>query len=142
MYSKDDDVVQLMKELYKLCLSDVLSLEALQMNSLEALQKRTKEIADARIEDSGAGFLHEACYNKNVTLEIVEHLLDLFPDAASTESECDDGWHDWYPLHSACQHKRCPRSVINLLMNKYSETAASSPTGWLPLRWTGSWISN
>lgn len=72
--------------------------------------------------------------SKSVTLEIVEYVLDEFPDAATVESEDETSYNvcgesfgldrfDTYrtfPLHLACHNQYCPSSIISLLIKRYS----------------------
>ena len=96
--------------------------EACKSNSIsvELLQETTKLIPTNFV--GGSCFLHQACLNKNVTLEVIEYLLDYNPKAASI-----DHIYKWvyghmsfrekaYPLHTACINEACPDSVIQFLV--------------------------
>ena len=74
--------------------------------------------------------VHYACMNENVTLEIIEFLLNnnikSFPDAAqvlSTEFLTRQGDEtsisETYPLHIACSNEHCPGEVIRFLVELY-----------------------
>ena len=87
--------------------------------SVELLQEITKMIPPNLVGRSC--FLHQACLNKNVTLEVIEYLLDYHPKAASIDHTYT--WYkDWrmtkkaYPLHMACINETCPDSVIQFLV--------------------------
>ena len=70
--------------------------------------------------------------NKNVTLEIVEYLLELYPKAINcctnilyNDDEESDHYfigdvNSAYPLHVACYNEQCPNEVIQLLLAKSS----------------------
>ena len=69
-------------------------------------------------------FLHYICLNTNVTLQMVECILDSFPGIASWQTNIF-GWGDntgkssyAYAIHCACCNN-CPKSVIELLLKKY-----------------------
>ena len=83
-----------------------------------------------RDPDKTLSVLHHACDNKNVTLEIIEFLLNndmkSLPDAAQTLSTEFTTWQDennstreTYPLHIACCNEHCPNDVIRLLIEQY-----------------------
>jgi len=64
-------------------------------------------------------FLHRLCLNKNVTLEIVELLLTLFPTAFGFNMAVPSEYViSAYPLHLACYNEDCPNEVILLLLEK------------------------
>jgi len=67
-------------------------------------------------------FLHEICKNKNVTLEMVEYVLGVFPGVASWKTDALDYKKrtEAYPLHYACWNEHCPDSVIKLLLEQYA----------------------
>ena len=109
-----------MRDFDELCASDELSLTALQekVNLLD-------EIEIHNIMYLGS-CLHKACMNSKVTLEIIEYLLNIFPEAVSngkaTDFSSDSEGKDIeaYFLHCACYNKHCPSSVIRLLLERYS----------------------
>jgi len=108
----------MVNKLEKACKSDSIS--------LESLQETTKLIPSKFV--SGSCFLHQACLNKNVTLEIIEYLLEYHPEAANIEyTDPPRGYYDddncqimkkAYPLHVACMSEACPDSVIQLLVER------------------------
>ena len=66
-----------------------------------------------------SSFLHRVCLNKNVTLEIVEYLLDLYPEAVNFKKGLPKRYIvSAYPLHLACYNKDCPNEVIQLILKK------------------------
>ena len=113
-----------MRDFDELCASDDLSLIALQ-EKVDVLDKN--EIGYELVTGS---CLHKICMNKNVTPEIIEYLLDIFPETVSivNERELDissesEEVKEWdlvaYPLHIACYNKDCTSSVIRLLLERY-----------------------
>ena len=73
--------------------------------------------------------VHHACNNKNVTLEIIEFLLNnnikSFPNASRTlctdfsNPNDDTPITETYPLHIACSNEDCPNVVIRFLVEQY-----------------------
>lgn len=148
-------------DLVKLCKSDSLSLDLLrratlpfvatsredphqQLKKAKKLNGKKKGHKKKKKRSGGGGgggitnwnFIHEVCGNKLVTLEIVQHLLEVFPDAASKFctnrlriirdyiADPDDASEKQgcaYPLHIACFNNDCPSSVIELLVGKNAE---------------------
>ena len=146
-------------DLVKLCKSDSLSLDLLRRatepfvaTSREDPHQQPKKAKKSngkkkghkkKKKRSGGGggggitnwnFIHEACGNKLVTLEIVQHLLEVFPDAASkfctNRLKCLGDYIDpddpekqdcAHPLHIACFNNDCPSSVIEFLVGKNAE---------------------
>ena len=85
--------------------------------SINELRRRIESISSNDLTYST--FLHRACMNKNVTLEIVEYLIDLYPSAVhSTFRIPDNEIESAYPLHLACWNEDCPNEVIQLLLKK------------------------
>ena len=85
--------------------------------------------------------LHYLCINENVTLEMVEYILDIFPSMVSLKTNAFDfdgeleelEEEDYveatsYALHCACYNQCCPSTVIILLLKKYRSAAK-----WLSL---------
>jgi len=56
-----------------------------------------------------------------VTLDVVEYVANVYPNAVEKESE--ESEIGWYPLHLACRNQMCPRPVVELLLSKYPEAA-------------------
>jgi len=98
------------KELEDFCASDDLSIDEL------------RKILDLPYVLEGSSCIHRVCMNKNVTLEIVECLLDLYPQAlySNMNMMIDEQTvtTSAYPLHLACCNKDCPNEVIELLLKK------------------------
>ena len=93
--------------------------------SMEEMRRMTTDVAEDDLKDlKGSPFLHIVCSDKNVTLEIVEYLLELYPQAIHTfvAEETDEIIGDYiesaYPLHLACYNYDCPNEVIDLLLRK------------------------
>ena len=111
----DDDVSgarrQLINNFEAFCSSDDLS--------IDELRRRTEGTSSTDLGYSS--FLHRACMNKNVTLEIVEYILEFNPSAINFRMEFNDNEGSSisaYPLHLACYNKDCPNEVIQLLLGK------------------------
>jgi len=98
------------KELEDFCASDDLSIDEL------------RKILSLPYDLEGSSCIHRVCMNKNVTLEIVECLLDLYPQAlySNMNMKIDEQTvtTSAYPLHLACCNKDCPNEVIKLLLKK------------------------
>ena len=70
-----------------------------------------------------SSFIHQVCMLENVTSEIVQYLIDIFPDAAKMGSDLIGygSIKKAYALHFACYNEHCPDSVIELLMKCYPD---------------------
>ena len=96
--------------LERACDSDTLSIESLQRIIDE-------DIIDTEDLD-GSPFFHLACYNKNISGDIVNYLLDFYPDAAeiATDYFClhlsPHQKTTSYPLHLACLNSHCSSAMI------------------------------
>ena len=101
------------KELEEICEGDSLSLPLLRQK-LEASPEGTIR---AHTGD-GDTLLHLACYNRKVSLEIVEYLVDLYPEAVKHLSKSGE----WHPLHRACLNVDCPNSVIKFLVSQWPDS--------------------
>ena len=73
--------------------------------SIDALRYQVRLIPPNATAVQNSSFLHEACRNENVTLPIIECLLDAFPGAASVGSTlfrnvdyAHEQWATSYPL--------------------------------------------
>jgi len=115
------------KELHKLCCGDNLTLAALQQR-INTLDERDIENISLLLYhglDPGevnayddTPFLHYACSNKSVTLEIIQYLLE----------EWATGLTDVHPLcpditaiHFLCCNEDCPDDVIRFLFKEHPE---------------------
>ena len=90
--------------------------------SIDELRRMSKDISLDDLHNSS--FLHRVCINKNVTLEIIEYLLDLYPPAIHSCLDISFEYNYYpvelaYPLHLACYNKECPNEVIELLLQQY-----------------------
>ena len=112
-----------MEELDKFCLTGDLSLTSLRE---KISQLSTDDITQETYNEHP--FLHTLCMNFEVTLELVECILDSFPGAVTWQSNSfhfeDDEDLDFVPttshaLHCACYNDECPDSVIELLLERY-----------------------
>lgn len=95
-----------LKELEDFCGSDDLA--------LDGLPAKIDKIPWNQFAIDQSSFLHCACFNSNVTLEIVEYLLYFKPDAACISTDLFGT--KVYPLHLACFNEDCDDSIIKLLM--------------------------
>eukprot|EP00956_Cyclotella_meneghiniana_P009567 scaffold13204_cov66-Cyclotella_meneghiniana.AAC.6 len=69
-------------------------------------------------------FLHRVCLNPKVTLDIVEYLVGLCPEASYNECEINNAQFyatESYPLHMALLNEDCPNSVIEFLLKRRGE---------------------
>ena len=73
-----------------------------------------------------SSFLHRVCMNENVTLETVEYLLELYPQAINLTKDISDDCNivSAYPLHLACYNEECPNEVIQLLLKRLGDSTA------------------
>jgi len=138
-YELDELAYGHIKELYELCSSDNLSLSALQqkINTLDERDiqniSRVQYIELPKAYEEGNvieqfPFLHMACRNKNVTLEIINYLLDTFPNTTgkwSSDKFCSCET-EAYPLHLACCNEDCPTTVIEYLVIEFPSTIQHS----------------
>ena len=111
------------KQFEKFCSSDDLSLDGI----LQRITDGRSNGVSLAISLCDSSLLHRVCMNENVTLEIVEYLVDLYP---RTIHRCaihscldipDEYIESAYPLHLACYNKECPNEVIQLLLRKDQE---------------------
>ena len=118
-----DGLEQLMDELVGICYSEDLSIESLQAK----IKLFPSHHTGAYVHHySSQPFLHAACMNKNVTLEIIEYILDAFPLIENLRADsifCPEGTTTSYALHCACDNNHCPNEVIKLLIEKDSIAA-------------------
>jgi len=121
------------KELDELCASDNLSLSALQQiidildeSDIQNISRVLYKEEMAETYEYEYKFLHKACMNKKVTLDIVKYLMDTFPDPKgewAANKFCPANYDTKaYPIHCACSNKNCPTSVIEYLMDKFPST--------------------
>jgi len=108
-----------MEELNNLCGSKELS--------LTALREKISDLSTGDIEEAynDHPFLHSICMNKNVTLEMVECIIDSFSGVATWKTNIFDNIRSTttsYTLHCACHNEHCPGSVIKLLLKEYSSS--------------------
>jgi ankyrin repeat protein len=98
-------------EEYHLELIDVCTGDSLSISSLSPLLEACPEAIQAHGETDT--LLHHACYNNQVTREVVEYLVGLYPAAVETRTQ-------WLPLHRACLNN-APSNVIDYLIDRYPE---------------------
>ena len=85
--------------------------------SLDKLQRMTEGISLENLHNSS--FLHRVCFNENITLEMVQFLLDLYPQAINFNISLPEAEiFSAFPLHMACRNYECPNEVIRLLLQK------------------------
>ena len=120
-------------ELYDLCKSDDLSLDALQ-EKISLLGRHI--IRKACDEECPFLFLffHQACWNKRITLDIINYLLTMFPRAGNAFIRAEDyAYHGTKAsaLHYSCYNEYCPDSVIELLVKKHPELSKANGVFWI-----------
>ena len=110
------------KELEELCTSDKLSIDELQ----KKLNQYKSLIINNADQHHNSVLFHQACMNKNVTLDIIQELLIYFPNAVKTLGAFsspgivdNDEESKAYPLHFCTYNPNCPSEVIQLLIEKY-----------------------
>ena len=125
--TKRSRVKDLMDELVELCESEDLSIESLkaEINELhDAENTLSSSTAYVHRKYSSRPFFHMACLNANVTLEIIEYLIELFPQVESLPTVfdwlCPEENTTSYALHCACYNDCCPNEVVKLLVAKNS----------------------
>jgi len=126
---EDGDAQYIINALFDLCLSDELSITTLR-ETMKPLHPDNAQCDYKRDPEKTLFVFHHACMNKNVTVEIIEFLLNnsiiCFSDAAQvlcTEFSPYQG-DDWlsnkaYPLNIACYNEDCPSEVIRFLIELY-----------------------
>jgi len=116
---------QAFKELADFCKGEQLSLATLR-EKLAASPEGTIRAHGLFSDDT---LLHHVCYSTEVTLEIVEFLVGLYPEAVEHVTD-----NEWIPLHLACLNECCPNSVVEFLVGKYPDSLSISwPPAGLPL---------
>ena len=91
--------------------------------AVDTLQEKIQFIPPTAVKNSC--FLHRACSNANVTVDIIECLLNKYPGSANILSSEYGSKRSSYPLHLACINDNCPSSIIELLV-KENPLAAST----------------
>eukprot|EP00574_Skeletonema_japonicum_P004510 CAMPEP_0201718608 /NCGR_PEP_ID=MMETSP0593-20130828/4083_1 /ASSEMBLY_ACC=CAM_ASM_000672 /TAXON_ID=267983 /ORGANISM="Skeletonema japonicum, Strain CCMP2506" /LENGTH=789 /DNA_ID=CAMNT_0048208949 /DNA_START=76 /DNA_END=2445 /DNA_ORIENTATION=+ len=121
---EEDAAAAALQELEDLCASS-------HYFSIESLREEISKKVFDDIDITGSSFFLKACLNEMVTLEIIEYLLECFPDAAEnlgswTVVDGPDELNRFfeikieaYPLHCCAQNDHCPAEVIKLLIEKY-----------------------
>ena len=111
------------KELYKLCGSDDISITVLR----EKISQLSISADDVTRETYNKHpFLHSVCMNEKVTLEMVECVTDSFPGVVSWQTDVFDdsiirgAKTASFALHCACYNQYCPTSVIKLLFKEHT----------------------
>ena len=117
----------LSSELGRFCESELLTEEGLR----EIIQRHGLA-HDEHLSDYY--FFRAACSNRRVTEEMIQCLLEYFPDAASTTDD-----HGWKPLHIACWNKNVTPNIIQLLLDAAPASVRSvtnvTDGGWTPLHY-------
>ena len=100
----------------QLCESDALSINSLQkIIELDIIENDDLE---------GSSFFHKACWNKNITMDIVKNILQLYPMACdgTTDEFCiiNTLVHrtSAYPLHLACLNSHCHSTIVLEILEK------------------------
>jgi len=113
----DDTTIKIriaQEKISKICQSDSLTVESLR-DEIALLPPE----CECEIECDASVFLHHVCGNANVTLEMIQYLLSIFPEAASSSSSAkpfEEDHHYPPPLHMACYNDCASREVIELLI--------------------------
>ena len=111
-----DGLKQLMDELVEICESNDLSIESLKAK-IKLLPSHILSSSDhyVLLYYGSRPFLHMACMNTNVTLEIIEYLLHEFPLVQNlpTSYFFPDGETTSYALHCACYNTIAPMKWWN-----------------------------
>lgn len=94
--------------------------------SLSELRQKVETIQPS--ESVGTQLLRQVCLNKKVTLNVVEYLMNLYPEAI--KQDIVNGSH---LLHLACGNEMCPSSIVKLLLSKYPEAIKIEGNWGLPL---------
>ena len=106
-----ESIAQLVGQFEDFCGSDSLSLKGLQ-------EKISRIPSDSNAIQSSS-FFHQACSNRNITVEIIQLLLNNYPEVTNIGSDfCSENGSTAYPLHFACYNSDCPSAVIELLLKK------------------------
>jgi len=109
MSSSSDSGLPWIQQFELLCSSDDIS--------IDKLQRMTEGISLDNLHNSS--FLHRLCFNDNITLEMVQFLLDLYPQAINCSVDLPEAEiFSAFPLHMACCNESCPNEVIQLLLQK------------------------
>lgn len=111
--------------------SDTLTLSLLR-EKLEGGLNNDNELIRGNLSeevDDDTTLLHYVCYNRHVTLDIVQYLVSLYPEAIEVVTD-----RKWLPLHRACNNPACPDNVVEYLISLYPEALSVSwPHAGLPL---------
>ena len=103
--------------LEQLCESDALSIASLQC----IIDEDVIDMDDVK----SSSFFHKACYNKHITKDIINFLLDFYPEAAEIESEyycLNRHPHEkttTYPFHLACLNSHCDNDIVVAILKRY-----------------------
>eukprot|EP00579_Thalassiosira_antarctica_P014860 CAMPEP_0201950948 /NCGR_PEP_ID=MMETSP0903-20130614/56751_1 /ASSEMBLY_ACC=CAM_ASM_000552 /TAXON_ID=420261 /ORGANISM="Thalassiosira antarctica, Strain CCMP982" /LENGTH=675 /DNA_ID=CAMNT_0048494205 /DNA_START=1 /DNA_END=2027 /DNA_ORIENTATION=+ len=106
-----ESIDQLVGQLEDFCGSESLS--------LKGLQEKISRIPPNSNAIQSSSFFHQACSNKNITVEIIQLLLSKYPEVTNIGSDfCSESGSTAYPLHFACYSSDCPSAVIELLLKE------------------------
>jgi len=114
----------LLTKLYKICKSNDLS--------LDTLQKEVDLLGPCAVRDACEEcaylymFFNEACRNKNITLEIINYLLEAFPEAASLRIPFGEGTDYEYlsdvPIYTYLEsNTNVDLEIVKVLYDAYPE---------------------
>ena len=115
--AEDNDDLHWIEKFEDFCSSDDLSIDGIMRRITDGVSFFSSNGISLASKLSDSSFFHRVCMNKNVTLEIVNYLLDLFPSAIYRCLAIPDVVSA-YPLHLACCNKECPNEVIQLLLTR------------------------
>ena len=108
-------ICEKLQELEEVCKSDELTLDKLR----EKIEGFPPPLCPKP-------YLPLLCENKNVTLEIVEYMLNTFPGVAGTKKYCPYSGETLFPLHLACRNENCPSTAVQLLVKSCPEALGYS----------------
>jgi ankyrin repeat protein len=104
-------------QIEQLCESDVLSIESLQ----RIIDEDIIDMEDIK----NSSFFHRACYNKHISLDIVNFLFDIYPEAAEIKAEhyCPHPAEKTtsYPLHLACLNNHCNNDIVVAILKRHPD---------------------
>jgi hypothetical protein len=112
------------------CQSDDLCVDGLRKRIDQCVQ-----IDDAVDLSTSTGrlLLHHACMNEKVTVDIVQLLIETFPDAAGGTDEEE---FQVSPLHVACWNENTTLEIVQLLIDAFPESVLrQSIDGGMPLHY-------
>ena len=113
----------LTNELFSYCQSESISEEGIR----EIIERHRLTHNNNHVNNYG--FFHAACKNNRFTMEIIQCLLEYFPEAAGDTNE-----NGVVPLQFACCNKNVTLNIIQLLIDSAPDSVRSVDNdSWTPL---------